>query len=787
MPIDKPDAATGLTARVRFKASAASSGVAGTGGQPRPTTLGRQLGWLVVAVVFPMLVFGLAGVALQYRAERANAARDALELARDLGSGLEADLKARGAALQTLALSPLLAAGDLAAFGQQLRQTTATQFPDSTILLWDAGGQVVSDTRSSLGTATPARDPPPNLRQVFVTARPGISDVYTDVGLGRPAITLDVPVLREDGAVAYVLSITPGPSMVADQFHSMPVREGWTVSIADRKGIFIARSKDSDHYVGQRAGAAFFARLPGTGASVAEIVNRKGIPVLLTFRRSEPSGWTVVIGIPRKDLTDPAWHLTFLTLTAGCLLLLLGLALARIFARRIIGPINALQMLSTQENRGTRAAAPFTTGLREVDEVGRTLLKSFTELRESRTELARVNAALESRVAEALAASDAAHERLAQGQKIQALGQLAGGIAHDFNNILQTMTGAATMIERRSDGEERTKRFVRVMLEAASRGASITQRLLSFARRGTLSAEPIATAALLDGVREVLAHTLGSPITVCTATKPDVPRILADRGQLETALINLGVNARDAMPDGGTLTLSARQERVIADSPHPAGLAQGDYVRIAVTDTGTGMDPATLSRVTEPFFTTKPAGVGTGLGLSIVRGFAEQSGGALQIESAPGSGTIVTLWLPQAPDDALALGPRAATEVVAAGKSTGCVLLVDDDDLVRETLVAQLEDLGFTTLAASSGRAAIALLEANEDVVALVCDLAMPDLNGIQTIRAARHRRPELPCFLLTGYTGEHAALAGSDTFTVLRKPLSGGALAAHIEAVLAA
>ena len=170
--------------------------------------------------------------------------------------------------------------------------------------------------------------------------------------------------MREDGAVAYVLSITPAPNMVADQLRSMPIREGWTVSVADHKGIIIARNEDGAHYVGKRAGAAFFSRLPGAAASVVEIVNRKGLPVLLTFRRSEPSGWTVVIGIPRKDLTDPAWHLAFLTLTAGGLLLLLGLALARIFARRIIGPINALQMLSTPKNRGAHAVAPFTTGLR---------------------------------------------------------------------------------------------------------------------------------------------------------------------------------------------------------------------------------------------------------------------------------------------------------------------------------------------------------------------------------------------------------------------------------------
>ena len=327
--------------------------------------------------------------------------------------------------------------------------------------------------------------------------------------------------------------------------------------------------------------------------------------------------------------------------------------------------------------------------------------------------------------------------------------------------------------------------LARLALEAVSRGASITQRLLTFARRGKLTAEPIATGPMLDGMREVLAHTLGSPIAVTATVCPGTPAMFADRGQLETALLNLGINARDAMPNGGALTLTAKLQRV-TEINHPANLSPGDYVRITVQDTGVGMDAATLSRVTEPFFTTKPPGVGTGLGLSIVRGFAEQSGGALLIQSVPGTGTTVSMWLRQAPTDQVAIEPPASQGRMPVRRSAGCVLLVDDDDLVRETLVAQLEDLGFTTLAASGGKAALALLEANDDVDALVCDLAMPDLNGIQTIRAVRQRRPDMPCFLLTGYMGEQAALSQPDMFTLLRKPLSGGALAAHIEAVLA-
>jgi signal transduction histidine kinase/CheY-like chemotaxis protein len=754
---------------------------------PRSTTLGRQLAWLVVAVVMPMLVFGLVGVIAQYRGERASAARDAVELARDLGSVLEADLKARSAALQTLALSPSLAAGDLSAFRSQLQQMMATQFPDANVILWNASGQQVMNTAVPSIISIPAGPAPPNLKQVLTTGRSGISDAFKDVDSGSPVVAIDVPAQRENGRVTYVLSMILAPEIITTQFETITIHDGWTVAVADRAGTIIARSKDKQKYIGHKAGKAFFSGGTGPGAYVAELVNRQGTPVMLTYRRSEPSGWTVVVAIPRIDLTRRAWNLVILTLTAGSLLLLLGLLLARFIARRITRPISALRMLSTAGDRGAQPAAPFATGLREVDEVGRALVQSFTELRESRAELARVNAGLESRVTEALAARDAAHERLARGQKIQALGQLAGGIAHDFNNILQTVIGAATIIERRPEDGERIKRLARMTLEAVSRGASITHRLLSFARRGKLGAEPIATAELLDGVLEVLAHTLGSPITVRTDTKPNTPGLFADRGQLETALLNLGVNARDAMPNGGTLTLSAREERVAAGSAHPAGLAPGNYVRIDVEDTGTGMDAATLSRVTEPFFTTKPPGVGTGLGLSIVRGFAEQSGGAMLIESTFGSGTVVTLWLRQATADETPPPPSSSREPRPRARATGCVLLVDDDDLVRETLVAQLEDLGFTTLAASNGLDALTLLDTHRNVDALVCDQAMPDLNGLQTIRAVNRHWPELPCFLLTGEMGEQTAPSHADSFTLLRKPLSGATLAAHIEAALAA
>ncbi len=285
--------------------------------------------------------------------------------------------------------------------------------------------------------------------------------------------------------------------------------------------------------------------------------------------------------------------------------------------------------------------------------------------------------------------------QLAQAQKVQALGQLAGGIAHDFNNILQAVSGAAALIEQKPGDHDRTRRLARTALAAANRGTSISQRLLSFARRGVLRSEAIATAELLTSMREVLAHTLGTTITVRLDVPPDVPALVADQAQLETAIINLGTNARDAMPDGGALILSAAAEHVAENEHHTAGLTPGDYVRLSVVDNGTGIDAATLARVSEPFFTTKGPGRGTGLGLAMARGFAEQSGGALSIASTLGKGTTVTMWLHQSADEvAVSAQDNEDGADTATVEISARILLVDDDDLVREILAAALEEAG---------------------------------------------------------------------------------------------
>jgi signal transduction histidine kinase/ActR/RegA family two-component response regulator len=433
------------------------------------------------------------------------------------------------------------------------------------------------------------------------------------------------------------------------------------------------------------------------------------------------------------------------------------------------------------------------------------------EREQAAAHLAALNAALETRIAERTDALRAAYDRLAeevrereqaqalliQAQRMEALGQLAGGIAHDFNNILQAVEGSVSLIERRPDDGVSTRRLARLALKAVERGASITRRLLAFGRRSDLRTETLDAIDLLSGLREILTHTLGANIEVNVRLEPNLVPLRADKGQLETVLVNLGTNARDAMPGGGRLSFSAGLEVVSSGGlAHSHGVAPGRYVRLAVADTGIGMDAATLAHACDPFFTTKLQGVGTGLGLAMAAGFASQSGGTLGVESTPGKGTTVTLWLPAADfDEPAAAAPRQnaadAGSAPDATTKTVRVLVVDDEDMVRETLAESLEFEGFGVLTAANGTEALSLLAAGEAVDAIVTDLSMPGMDGLALIRAAQERRPGLPAVLLTGYAGDDTALAVSGaisgTFSLLRKPTRFHDLLDTVRSLLAA
>jgi PAS domain S-box-containing protein len=361
--------------------------------------------------------------------------------------------------------------------------------------------------------------------------------------------------------------------------------------------------------------------------------------------------------------------------------------------------------------------------------------------------------------------------QLVQAHKMDAIGKLTGGIAHDFNNLLAAVLGGLGLIERRLPlGEEHLK-ILAMTRRAAEQGSELVGRLLAFARRQQLEPACIEIDTLSSSVSDLLAHTLGGLVELEWRIEEELWCAFADQSQLELALMNLIINARDAMPDGGTIAISVANRTIAADPE--SGLAAGDYVTFAVSDSGCGISPELLEQVMEPFFTTKDVGKGTGLGLSMVYGFAKQSGGAFRIDSDVGVGTRAELWLPRAPDLAV---PAAAEKPRLDGEKALPlrVLLVDDHDGVRATTSALLADLGHEVIEASDGPEVLKLLAAAPDCCdLLMTDYAMPHLSGAEVIRKARELRPGLAAVIITGYADARSIGRRPDDVAVLAKPFT--------------
>jgi PAS domain S-box-containing protein len=339
-----------------------------------------------------------------------------------------------------------------------------------------------------------------------------------------------------------------------------------------------------------------------------------------------------------------------------------------------------------------------------------------------------------------------AEEQLRQAQKMETIGQLTGGVAHDFNNLLAAIQGNLELLRKRLPDDPQIRRFIDGALQGAQRGASLTARLLAFARRQDLKPEPTDLGQLLEGMRGLMERSIGPLVAIDLDIAPDLPPARIDPNQLELAILNLAVNARDAMPDGGRLRLGLVQSTG-ADS----GLElKGNFLRLSVSDTGIGMDAATLRSAIEPFFSTKELGKGTGLGLSMVHGLAVQLGGALQLRSQPGEGTTAELWLPVSATPIKEVLEMEPAETIAPPASV--ILVVDDDALINMNTVDMVQDLGHTALEAYSGKEALEILNSGQRIDVLITDYAMPGMTGVELANRAREMHPDLPILLATGY-----------------------------------
>jgi PAS domain S-box-containing protein len=402
-----------------------------------------------------------------------------------------------------------------------------------------------------------------------------------------------------------------------------------------------------------------------------------------------------------------------------------------------------------------------------------------SDTKRAEDDLKHINDLLAERVDVALAKRDEAEAALQRAQKLEAVGQLTGGVAHDFNNLLTVVIGALDLMQRHPNDEARRDRMIEAALGAARRGERLTQQLLAFSRRQALKPEPVQVDALLKDSEALLRRAVGEAVTLVIAPSAPEAVVMLDPSQFEAAIMNLIVNARDATPAGGMIRIETLPVEI--KDRQIEGLEAGDYLCVAVHDTGAGMDAATIGRAFEPFFTTKAPGRGTGLGLSQVYGFSRQSGGAATVDSAPGKGASVCLYLPRIAGGVATVAADGQAAPAGGGPSLR-VLLVEDDAQVSELVEAMLVDLGHHVGAAEHAEAALAVLRTGEPIDLLLTDLIMPgDKSGVDLAREAVALRPGLPVILSSGYTGD-VLLAAEDTpWPLLRKPYGSQQLAQTI------
>ena len=412
--------------------------------------------------------------------------------------------------------------------------------------------------------------------------------------------------------------------------------------------------------------------------------------------------------------------------------------------------LDAIFAINRNDDRASRWIARRGEILREGDSyrlIG--VIYDVTASQEQEAALRELNDTLESRVQCEVAIRNRAVEALRQTQKMESIGQLTGGIAHDFNNLLMAISSSLELLRKRIPPDPQSDRLINNARQATDRGAALTQRMLAFARQQDLNPEPVDIVQLVGNMTQLLRHTLGPAWHLDFDLPGGFPPVVADANQLEMAIVNLAVNARDAMAGGGTICIAARRAHVDVDDA--TDLAPGDYLQLCVVDHGMGMDAATLQRATEPFFTTKGVGKGTGLGLSMIDGLANQLHGTFTLSSVAGEGTTAILWLPFA--DAGTVVPAVAripvTDIVTRSLT---IVAVDDDALILMNMTDFLEDLGHVVFDAGSGKQALELLERHPEIDLMVTDQAMPNMTGLQLVDKARALRPELPVVIATGY-----------------------------------
>ena len=713
---------------------------------------------LAIVVMAFLPPCALAGLALWRFAdsERSRAVEFLQAQAQGIASDIDRSFGNSATMLLALASAPTLQNLAEPAAAEAMLRTFAARSGRPLILI-DGQGRVLVDTRGTGGGAPGVVRPPGPGDEPFRGAV--VSNVRAGVADGGFGAVVAVPVARAGGALslATVVSSADASRIIA----SSGVPPDWIVSIVDRRGVHLARSHGADAYVGKPVVPALVDRIKRGIPGLIETDSLEGIPLISTIVRAPDSRWSVAIGLPRAELEAPLSARLLQLLVAGLAVLAGTIVLVLLLVRRFEGSFSRLTQAAADLGAGNPVSLPVQF-VREANTIGQAMGRASRQLAERAASVSEARAGLESQVTARTAELVAEMQRredteqqVRQMQKIEAVGQLTGGIAHDFNNMLAIVLSCLDLVERRlARGQSDVGTYIDGARQGAERAAALTRRLLAFARQQPLEPRVVDCNRLVADVSDLLRRTIPENVTIETVLAGGLWRSHVDTNQLESALVNLAANARDAMPDGGKLTIETANahldDRYAAQHPE---VRAGQYVLIAMTDTGMGMSPEAMRKAFEPFFTTKPLGQGTGLGLSQVHGFLKQSGGHAMIYSEPGQGVTVKLYLPRffgAAEDAA--GEGRAPSIPRARDGT-LVLVVEDEAEVRRLTLDMLAELDYRTLAADSGEQALQLLAANPAVRVLLTDVVMPGMNGRQLADRALQMRPALKVLFTTGYT----------------------------------
>jgi signal transduction histidine kinase/CheY-like chemotaxis protein len=713
---------------------------------------------LVFAVWLPAMAgFGLLARST-YQHEEQSATGHLRELARSISVLVDSELDKRAAIANTLGAARSLKEGELERFYEHARR--ATEGTDNSVLVVDATRQVIN-TRMPYGTPLPARHwiPEPAL----ITGAPVVTELMKSSINGQPVITV---MAAEPGVATqrYNIGVAFGPDVIQRVLDLQKVPAHAVVSVLDGKFQTVARNKDPQKWLGTRASPATVAAASsGLLDQQFESMSREGQPTVACLARSARYGWSVAVGLPRSALNAPAIRVTIQAFAAAGILAVIGLGLALYFARQIGGAVLALSDAAAELGRD-RVPEPLRSGLSEADEVG-------AALHEAGLRSARATELLESRVAEAIRQTQEAQTRLLDGQKHEAIGRLTGGLAHDLNNFLQTMSTGLQVLDRLVK-EDSGRRVIEASTRALDKAAALVRQMLAFGRTQPLKPQPIDLYDFVLRCEDLMGRAVGGKVRLSADIEPGLPPLMADPTQFELALLNLVFNARDAMPDGGTVLIRGR----LASATQASALPPGRYLAVDVVDTGGGMDAEVLQRVFEPYFTTKAVGVGSGLGLPQVRAFAVHSGGAATISSERGVGTTVSLLLP------VSLEPVQASPSEAQAPAEFMplrVLFVEDDLLVSSVVVPALRAAGHTVRHCLNGEAAQRALHDGGLFDVVFTDVVMPGtLSGLDLAAWCQANIPAMAVIVATGYTTQHI----DASVKVLSKPYSIGTLLKELQ-----